>query len=98
MTPADCIRAAIPDADDALCDHIVWGRTPFPFTKLSARDFYKAASRFKRAEANGRRLCDWCDNLAVDGWNCQACNDALSQPHPDSVRALALTSDHRGGE
>jgi hypothetical protein len=78
MTAADCIRAAIPGADDALCEHIVWGRTPFPFTKLSVRDLYRAASRFKRAQDHGLRLCDWCDNIAADGWNCQACIDALS--------------------
>lgn len=73
MTPADCIRAAIPGANDELVHHIVWGRTPYPFMKLSARDFYKAASRLRRAEAKGIRLCDFCDNIAVDGWNCQAC-------------------------
>jgi len=85
MTPADCIRAAIPGASDDLCEHIVWGRTPFPFAKLSARDFYKAASRFRRAADHGIKLCDLCDNIAVDGWTCQACTDALSQPHPNSA-------------
>lgn len=83
MTPADCIRAAIPGASDETCQHIVWGRTPFPFKKLTARDFYKAASRLQRASNNGLRLCDWCDNIAVDGWCCKACNDVLSGPHPD---------------
>ena len=78
MTPADCVRGAIPDANDELCHFIVWGRTPFPFAKLTARDFYKAASRFKRAEANGVRLCDFCDSLAIDGWNCKSCKAALS--------------------
>ena len=77
MTPVDCIRKAIPDADDALCEHIVWGRTPFPFDKIEARGFYKAASRFKRAQAKGIRLCDWCDNIAVDNFNCEKCNAAL---------------------
>lgn len=94
MTPADCIRAAIPEADDALCDHIVWGRTPFPFAKLSARDFYRAASRFKRAQDRGVRLCDFCDNIAIDGWNCNACNEALSQPHPDSTVSPANRAPH----
>lgn len=85
MTPADCVRGAIPSASDSLCDHIVWGRTPFPFTKLTARDFYKAASRYQRAAVRGIRLCDWCDNIAVDEWTCQACNDALRRLHPDDV-------------
>jgi hypothetical protein len=92
MTPADCIRAAIPGADDALCDHIVWGRTPFPFTKLSARDFYRAARCFKRAQDHGISLCDFCDNIAVNKFCCKACDDALHQPHPDS----AVLRPHRG--
>jgi hypothetical protein len=87
MTPEDCIRAAIPDADEALCDHIIWGRTPFPFKKLSGRDFYRAASRFRRAEANGIRLCDFCDNIAIDGWNCQSCINALAQSHQSDTPA-----------
>lgn len=82
MTPAHCIRAAIPGASDELVDHIVWGRTPFPFKKLGARDFYKAASRFKRASDRGVRLCDHCDNIAVDGWCCQNCSDALRAISP----------------
>jgi hypothetical protein len=77
MTPAEIIRKAIPTADDATCDHVLWGRTPFPAGRITARTLYRAANRLKRASANGRRLCDWCDNLAVDGWTCKACNDAL---------------------
>lgn len=71
------IRAAIPDATADLCEHILWERTPYPFAKLTARDIYRAASRFKRATTNGRRLCDWCDNLAVDGYCCISCAAAL---------------------
>lgn len=78
MTPADCIRAAIPDADDALCHYIVWNRTPFPMGRVSARDFYRAASAFKRAGAKGIRLCETCHNIAVDDWNCASCNKILS--------------------
>lgn len=85
MTPADCVRAAIPDADESLIGHIIWGRTPYPFMKLTARDFYKAASRFKRAGEHGIRLCDFCDNIAVDGWNCQSCNDALARARSPEV-------------
>jgi hypothetical protein len=80
MTPAHCIRAAIPGASDELVDHIVWGRTPFPFAKLGARDFYKAASSWRRAAAKGIQLCDHCHNIAsADAWTCQQCWDAL---HP----------------
>lgn len=85
MTPADFIRAAIPTASDSLCDHIMWGRTPYPFTRLGARDFYKAASRYHRAAMNGIRLCDFCDKPAVDGWNCQSCLDGLKSALTNSV-------------
>ena len=75
MTFAQIIRAAIPDADAAICDHILWGRTPYPFTKLTARDIYKAAYRFKRASDHGKQLCDFCDNLALpDAWTCKTCS------------------------
>lgn len=82
MTPAQCIRAAVPDADDAFCDHILWGRTPFPMGKITARDLYKAANRLDRANKKGVRLCELCDNIAVDEFNCKACNDALSLTRP----------------
>ena len=75
---ADVIRAAIPDADQDLCDHILWGRTAYPFEKLSAQKLYKAADRFRRANANGLRLCEFCDGLAMDGkWACEPCDLAL---------------------
>lgn len=77
MTPADCIRAAIPSASDDLCDHIMWGRTPYPFTNLGAREFYKAASRYQRASKNGVLLCELCDKPAVNGWTCASCKLAL---------------------
>lgn len=77
MTTADCVRAAIPGADDDLCNHIIWGRTAYPFAKLTARDFYKAASGWRRACANRIQLCDFCHCQAVDGWTCKSCNDAL---------------------
>jgi len=83
MTPFDCIRAAIPEASDALCDHIMWGRTPFPFAKLGAREFYKAASRYQRAASNNIRLCDFCDRLADhDRWTCAPCGAALGLSPP----------------
>lgn len=78
MTAYDAIRAAIPGAPDDLCSHIVWGRTPFPFKRLEARDFYRAASRFQRAHANGRVLCDMCDRIAVEGkCMCTTCQEGL---------------------
>ena len=83
MTPIEIVQKAIPGADDALCDHIVWGRTGFPsFWKSGdpAREIFEAARRFKRAEANGRRLCDHCDREVTDGnYCCPSCSGALEQ-------------------
>lgn len=96
MTPAQVIRKAIPDADDALCDHILWGRTPFPMGGITARGLYEAARRFQRAAVNGRRLCDWCNNLALTGeFMCVLCATAISQPHPDSIAATELSTSQR---
>ena len=79
MNAQEIIQKAIPDADAALCEHIVWEMTHFPFAPVDARMLYKAASRFKRANDNGRRLCDWCDHEAIDGERiCPKCKSALS--------------------
>lgn len=64
MNFKEIIKKAIPDANDAICDHILWGRTPFPFVKMGARTLYKAASGFSRACNNNRILCDFCHNEA----------------------------------
>jgi hypothetical protein len=79
MTPRDAIRAAMPDATDELCDFIVWSRTPYPFTPLTARDFYRAASRWGRATAKGVALCECCDRAMAseEEWLCAGCRGAL---------------------
>lgn len=78
MQAIEIVRAAIPDADESLASHILWGRTPFPFTKVTAKDLYRAASSFARAGANGRRLCDWCHREAEKGeWVCASCRAGL---------------------
>jgi len=80
MTPAEIVRAAIPGADDSLCEHILWGRTPFPCGQVWARDIYRAASRWKRAEEQGNQLCELCDRLAAEGFIlCDICNAALTR-------------------
>lgn len=79
MQVLDIVRGAIPDADQCLAEHIVWCRTPFPFTKLDARAFYKAASGYRRASARGVTLCDHCERPAnANGYQCQLCYDALN--------------------
>lgn len=41
MLTSDVIRAAIPNADESICEHILWGRTAFPFIPLTAKDIYR---------------------------------------------------------
>lgn len=77
----DIIKAAIPDADESLCEYIAWGRTAFPFTPVSAKAFYKAASRFHRASHKGVRLCDFCDRVAEKNGLCLDCKKALNASH-----------------
>ena len=78
MNAFEVVQKAIPDATKSIADHILWGMTPFPMGAVSVRSIYKAAARFKRAEANGIRLCDCCDNKAMpNGYYCQPCHDCL---------------------
>lgn len=78
MTGAQIIRAAIPGADDGLCEHILWGRTPFPVGRVTARDLYRAASGFHRAAVKGVQLCDFCEKpVDPDAYVCERCSNAL---------------------
>jgi hypothetical protein len=75
---SDVIRNAIPDATDELCEFVLWGRTPYPCGRITARDLYKSAHRFHRASIAGIRLCECCDRIAVTGmWMCAICSKAL---------------------
>ena len=80
MTYAEVIRRAIPEADDALCEHILWGRTPFPMRTVWAKELYRAADRFRRAVAGGIVLCGFCDRPAEPGkYECKQCREALER-------------------
>jgi hypothetical protein len=84
MDSHEIVRAAIPTASDELCSHILWGRTPFPFTSLTARDLYRAASAYRRAADQGLTMCDMCHRLATPGtWLCASCREAL-KPRDDA--------------
>lgn len=79
MTPDEIIHAAVPDASDDFCHHVLWGRTPFPCGVITAQSLYKAATSLNRANANGIHLCDHCHNLAMENeWMCKQCADALT--------------------
>jgi hypothetical protein len=77
-TVLDVVRAAIPTADEALADHVLWGRTPYPCGPTSARAIYRAASALRRAGARGVALCEFCHRIARPGeWECESCDAAL---------------------
>lgn len=70
----DVIRAAIPEADDNLCEWILWERTPFPFT-LTVRGLWTVSWRMKRVFDKGLKLCELCDRLAEeDNSLCKPCS------------------------
>ena len=78
----EIIRAAIPDASEATCDYILWGRTPFPMGKITAKSVYRAAARIRRCGAHGITLCAYCDNIAEKGkCECAKCDEVLRQLH-----------------
>ena len=82
MNALRIVRAAIPDADEVLVSHILWGRTAYPFCGPEdfARKLYRAASRWRRAAAHKLRLCELCDNVALHGdWTCVDCNAAMER-------------------
>ena len=78
MTYAEVIRCAIPDADDSVCDHVLWGRTPFPMRSVWAKELYRAAFRWRRATSKGIMLCGFCDRIAEAGkYECTKCREVL---------------------
>jgi hypothetical protein len=104
MRFCDVIRAAMPGADDATCEHVFWGMTPYPVGRVTAQSLYRAASRLRRAGANNRRFCDWCHNLAQPGrWTCKSCDAALGRPAspqspllPDEAAVTTSISKSKG--
>lgn len=78
MTPADVVRAAIPGADDSTVEHVIWGRTSFPFKPMTPRTLYKAARSWRRACENNIQFCDHCHRVAEPGlYECTGCREAL---------------------
>lgn len=72
------IKAAIPNASTEYCDWLLWSRTSYPFGKVTAKNLYKAASRLNRAHKNGLRLCELCDNIAIQESSlCKRCSMIL---------------------
>ena len=90
MTFLELAKAAMPGASDADADYALWNHTPFPFDK-NPRVLFKKISGYRRACANGLRLCETCSRIAVSGWNCERCTAALKACN-------VLPSDHSKGE
>lgn len=83
MLLSDVIKAAIPEADESLCEYMLWERTPYPFGQVTAKSLYRAASRVKRARERKRTLCDFCDNeVTGEAHLCHRCETALSPNKP----------------
>ena len=74
---AFAVRCGYPNASDSLVEHVLWERTPFPFTKMTLKSVYKAAYRLYRADQKCVELCDFCDRIAINKGVCQRCDDAL---------------------
>ena len=78
MQIQEIIKAAIPLADEKLCEHILWSRTPYPCGEVTAKSLYREAYRYKRARDHGFRLCDFCNQKVDRGrWVCDRCDKAL---------------------
>ena len=78
------VRAAIPDATEEACLHVLWAHTPFPFRPVQARELFKAAHRLRRAADKGVRLCEFCERSVPAGtFTCERCAAALNaEPQP----------------
>jgi len=49
MNAERIIQVAIPNASDAVMEHVIWGMTPFPCGAITAQSLFKAACRYRRA-------------------------------------------------
>ena len=79
-TVGEIIRAAVPDANEEMCDWILWSRTPYPCGNVTAQSLYRAANRVRRCREHNRKLCEMCDRAIT--WNahiCSRCEAALAR-------------------
>ena len=76
MRAIDFVQKAFPGLSQDEADYLLWNRTPFPFDGRP-RTIYRSIAGSIRAAKNGIQLCETCWRPAVDGWNCETCNDAL---------------------
>lgn len=81
VTALEIVRGAIPGASLEEADHVLWARTPYPCGRITAQGLYRAASAWRRAAANGIKLCDWCHNKAEPQSSClcDGCREVLAR-------------------
>lgn len=80
MTALEVVQRAIPGADVQLAEHILWARTPFPMGRVTVRDLYNAAARWRRAGYHRMQLCEFCDRRAEGGASlCRSCEKAFTE-------------------
>jgi len=77
----EIIRAAKPEASDEFCEHIIWGRTPYPVGRVTPKALYKAASGYVRAYRKNTRLCELCHRIVTDQkrYVCDRCESVLTK-------------------
>jgi hypothetical protein len=76
----DCLKAGWSNITEEQAEYVLWSRTPFPIKSLTAKEYYIAANRTRRAWKNGIRLCDFCDCIAEanDGL-CKECRKSFDE-------------------
>ena len=61
-------------------ENILWQRLPYPFKKITAKDFYKACYRDFRCVKNNIQLCDFCSRIAMENdCVCENCEKILKE-------------------
>ena len=67
-------------SDDIDPEFILWQRTSFPFSKITAKEFYKTCFRELRCKNKKIQLCDFCNRVAMNGdCVCEICNKILKR-------------------
>lgn len=77
-TIGEIIQAGYPGADEGTEEQVLWGMTPYPITRITERQLFKAASQLYRATKKGLRLCDFCDREAAHHGLCRKHGEIVS--------------------
>lgn len=75
------VAAAMPEANEAMTNYILWNRTAFPSEDITPKQLYKATNSYGRAVANNRRLCLFCDNEVIGDSTCGKCDEDITDAY-----------------